>query len=62
MTDQAARFTTIERTIVDWLEASGHVVLHEEAEWLLVGRPTEMQEISLTALACAIHQALEAKQ
>jgi hypothetical protein len=59
VTDQASQFTTIERTIVDWLEASGHVVLHEEAEWLLVGRPAEMREMSITSLACAIHTALE---
>jgi hypothetical protein len=55
MTDQAARFTIIERTIVDWLEASGFRVIHHDAEWTLedVG-----QEMSITALACAIHQAL----
>jgi hypothetical protein len=59
MTDKAETFTAIERAIVGWFEASGHAVLHEESEWLLVGRPAKMQEMSITALACAIHQALE---
>jgi hypothetical protein len=59
MTDKAEHFTTIERTIVDWLEKSGFRVIHQDAEWTLeeVG-----QEMSITALACAIHQALEPKQ
>ena len=62
MTDAATKFTTIERTIVDWLEKSGHMVLHEGSEWLLVGRPSKMQEMSITALACAVHHALESKE
>lgn len=52
-------FTAIERAIVEWLESSGHVVLHEGSEWLLVGCPSVKQELSITALASAIFQALE---
>ncbi len=62
MSDQADHFTTIERTIVDWLEASGHAVVHDDCEWLVLGPKWPLvkeHEISITALACAIHQALE---
>lgn len=60
MTDQAETFTTIERTIVDWLEHSGHAVIHDDGEWLFIGPkwPFVKQEISVTSLACAIHSAL----
>jgi hypothetical protein len=63
VTDAAADFTAIERTIVDWLEKSGHVVLEDDGEWILVGPkwPFLKQEVSVTALACAIHHALGTK-
>lgn len=61
MTDLATAFTVIERTIVDWLEASGHVVTHDDGEWILLGPqwPFVKQEISVTSLTCAIVQAME---
>jgi hypothetical protein len=61
MTDLATGFTTIERTIVDWLEKSGHTVTHDDGEWVLLGPkwPSVKQEVSVTSLTCAIVQALE---
>jgi hypothetical protein len=56
LTDQADTFTAIERTIVEWLQASGFRVAHQEAEWTL---EEVEQGISITALACAIHQAIQ---
>lgn len=56
MTDAATDFTIIERTIVEWLTASGFKVIHHDAEWTLeeIG-----EEMSVTALACAIYQAIQ---
>lgn len=56
MADLSGKFTIIERTIVEWLSASGFKVIHFEDEWVLeeVG-----EEMSVTSLACAIVQALE---
>jgi len=64
VTDLATGFTAIERTIVDWLEKSGHVVTHDDGEWILLGSewPRVKQEISITSLACAITQALAGKE
>lgn len=64
MSDAANSFTTIERAIVDWLEASGFKVTHTGAEWTCAGPkfPCFEQSISITALACAIYSAMESMQ
>jgi hypothetical protein len=64
MTDLATGFTVIEKAIVDWLEHSGHAVIHEDDEWMFIGPkwPFVKQPISITALTCAIVQALEQKK
>ena len=54
-----SNFTVIERAMVDWLEASGFEVADIDSEWLLL---LAERDISLTALACAVFNAVVSRE